>query len=178
MDAFSHYNGLMTTKLTFLYSPPSSSEPPHFFNLHKNPSSPTWGIYALIQGTVSTGCCFRALNAGTVSTGRGFHPLNARMVSTGCSFYPLNARTVSTGSSFRALNAGMVSLGCGFHPLYAGEVSPGCGFHPLNAGTFSPPPGRPLFQFFTFSLRTFMFFVFRNTQSENIIYYKYIIIYL
>ena len=97
--------------------PPSSSEPPHYFvNLHKKSSSPTWGIYVLIQGTVPPGCGFRALNA-------------------------------------RA-------------------VFPGCGFLPLNVGTFFPPPGRPLFQFFTFSLRTFMFFVFRNTRSDDIIYYN------
>ena len=45
--------------------PPSSSEPPHYFvNLHKKSSSPTWGIYVLIQGTVPPGCGFRALNAG------------------------------------------------------------------------------------------------------------------
>ena len=111
--------------------PPSSSEPPHYFvNLHKKSSSPTWGIYVLIQGTVPPGCGFRALNARAV--------------------FP----------------------GCGFLPLVAGMVSTGRGFRPLNVGTFFPPPGRPLFQFFTFSLRTFMFFVFRNTRSDDIIYYN------
>jgi hypothetical protein len=149
-----------------------------FLNLHKNPSSPTWGIYALIQGTVSTGCGFLPLVARTVSTGCCFHPLNARAVFPGRGFHPLNARMVFPGWVSRPLNAGTVSPGCGFLPLYAGEVSPGRGFHALNAGTFFPPLGRPLFQFFTFSLRTFMFFVFRNTQSDDIIYYKYIIIYL